>query len=82
MPSPSTSCSAGALLVGAKEGLFVVRNTGTPQAPAFDAAPRAVSFDGGPRLATPALADLDGDGRLDLVSGTERGGLVLFQSRP
>jgi hypothetical protein len=70
------------LLVGAKEGLFVVRNTGTPQAPAFDAAPRAVSFDGGPRLATPALADLDGDGRLDLVSGTERGGLVLFQSRP
>jgi hypothetical protein len=70
------------LLVGAKEGLFVVRNTGTPQAPMFDAAPRAVSFDGGPRLATPALADLDGDGRLDLVSGTERGGLVLFQSRP
>ena len=70
------------LLVGAKEGLFVVRNTGTPQAPAFDAAPRVVSFDGGPRLATPALADLDGDGRLDLVSGTERGGLVLFQSRP
>lgn len=67
------------LLVGAEEGLFVVQNTGTPTAPAFDASPTQVSFDGLLRLATPAVGDLDGDGQFDVVSGTERGGLVLFQ---
>ncbi|PSQ95574.1 MAG: VCBS repeat-containing protein [Bacteroidetes bacterium SW_9_63_38] len=70
------------LMIGAKEGPFVIENTGTPQAPAFDAVPQPVSLDGVPRLATPAVADLDGDGRMEVVSGTERGGLVLFQPRP
>lgn len=70
------------LLVGAQEGLFVVQNTGTPQSPAFDAAPRAVSLNSVPRLATPVVVDLEGDGRIDLVAGTERGGLVLFRPRP
>lgn len=70
------------LLVGAEEGLFVVENTGTPTAPAFDDAPRPVRRDGVSRLATPTVADLDGDGRLDLVLGGEGGGLVLFQPRP
>jgi hypothetical protein len=67
------------LLVGAEEGLFVVRNTGTPTAPAFEESPTQVSVDGLLRLATPAVGDLDGDGQFDVVSGTERGGLVLFQ---
>jgi hypothetical protein len=70
------------LLVGAEEGLFLAENTGTPTAPAFDAAPTPVRLDGVPRLATPTVVDLDGDGRLDLVSGGEGGGLLLFQPRP
>lgn len=70
------------LLVGAKKGLFVVHNTGTPTAPDFEAAPSPVALDGIPRLATPAAGDLSGNGSLDLVFGTERGGIVLFQLRP
>ena len=70
------------LLVGAEEGLFVVENTGTPSDPAFEAEQTPVSVDGVPRLATPAVVDLDDDGVPDLVSGGERGGLVLFQPDP
>lgn len=70
------------LLVGAEEGLFVVENTGTPSDPAFEEEQVPVSVDGVPRLATPAVVDLDGDGADDLVSGGERGGLVLFQPDP
>ena len=67
------------LIVGAEEGLFVAENTGAPTAPAFADGARALSLDGAPRLATPVVRDLDGDGVPDLVSGTERGGLVLFR---
>jgi len=70
------------LVVGAEEGLFVVENTGTPSDPAFEEEQDPVSVDGVPRLATPAVLDLDGDGTDDLVSGGERGGLVLFQPDP
>ncbi len=70
------------LLIGAEEGLFVLENTGTPANPSFESSPTPVSIEGIPRLATPATGDLDGDGRVDLVSGSERGGIVLFQSQP
>jgi hypothetical protein len=66
------------LLVGAQEGLFVIENEGTASTPSFGDTTR-VQRKGIPRLATPALGDLDGDGRLDLVMGSERGGLVLLQ---
>lgn len=67
------------LLVGMENGLSVYRNTGTQTSPAFDAPPTSVSLDGILRLATPAVGDLDGDGQYDVVSGTERGGMLLFQ---
>lgn len=69
------------LVIGAEEDMFVVENTGTGTEPSFDSDPAPVSFDGVPRLATPAFADLNGDGEPDLVVGGERGGLVLFQPR-
>ena len=67
------------LIVGAEEKLVVLRNTGTPSNPSF-AAPTPVSVEGIPRLAYPAVGDLDGNGQVDLLLGTERGGIVLFQA--
>ncbi len=69
------------LLVGAQEGMFVIENEGTASSPSFGDTTR-VERAGVPRLATPALSDLNNDGRLDLLMGSERGGLVLFQPRP
>jgi hypothetical protein len=70
------------LLVGAKDGLFVVKNEGTASAPAFGDTTR-VQRAGIPRLATPVMGDLNGDGQPELVMGSERGGLVLLQpARP
>lgn len=67
------------LLLGATEGLYVHRNTGTQSQPSFEGDPTPVSLDGILRLATPAVGDLNGNGEVDIVSGTERGGLLLFQ---
>lgn len=70
------------LLIGAKDGLFVVENEGTASAPAFGDTTR-VQRSGIPQLATPVMGDLNGDGHPELVMGSERGGLVLLQpARP
>jgi hypothetical protein len=68
------------LLVGSEsEGVRVFRNDGTPTTPAFvDAGPLGVGNFG---FAAPAFADLDGDGRTDLVLGGTRGGLWFFEGR-
>jgi hypothetical protein len=65
------------LYLGTVEGVSFYENTGTPEAAAFDAAPDSVAL---PlrSLAAPALADLDGDGELDLLAGGEGGGLKFF----
>jgi hypothetical protein len=34
-----------------------------------------------PSLGTPRFVDLDGDGVLDLVSGTASGGIVFYRGR-
>jgi hypothetical protein len=67
------------LIVGTEKKMVVLRNEGTPSQPSFEA-PTPVSIDGSPRLAHPAVGDLSGDGRSELVVGSERGGLVLFQA--
>lgn len=68
------------LLVGTDdEGLRLLRNGGTRLAPSF-------TLDRGFRLpvypqSAPAAADLDGDGRLELIVGSRSGGLLYF-ARP
>ncbi len=75
------------LLVGDYLGnLFAYRNSGTASAPAWTAGPsswKTLSSDcnagGDNSYKSPKLADIDGDGLLDLVIGT-RGGVCLYHN--
>lgn len=69
------------LIVGAEEGLFLLPTPEIPRDPSVERDPTRIALDGVPRLAAPAVGDLHGDGRPDLLIGTERGGLVLFRPR-
>lgn len=66
------------LVVGREEsGMPIYRNAGTPSAPRFEEYKElALAL---PPMSSPAFADLDGDGTIDLVSGTVSGGLVFFR---
>ncbi len=70
------------LVVGAEDAglqIFLNRGGAGPE-PGFEP---AGTVDGGiPGLAQPAFADLDGDGRPELVTGTASGGLVFLRGRP
>jgi hypothetical protein len=66
------------LLVGSDDaGIWLLRNQGSRSAPHFQ---RDQSFRLDlPPATAPVLADLDGDGRLDLVVGTAGGGALFFR---
>lgn len=69
------------MLVGEASGeLNLYRNVGTKRAPKFElVSDRFQDIDVGRRSA-PAFADLDGDGRPDLLLGSEEGGVQLWRN--
>jgi hypothetical protein len=69
------------LVVGSeKGGAAAFRNTSSRGAPLRFAHVSGFSL-ALPPVSTPAVADLDGDGVLDIVSGTVAGGVVFFRGR-
>jgi hypothetical protein len=74
------------LVLGGYAGEMLVRlNEGTRAKPAFATANVPVQADGKDLMvpghhATPVVADWDGDGRWDLLSGSENGGVYWFRN--
>ncbi len=69
------------MVVGSESnGLVFFRNTGTVHEPIFEEVTSLTDMI--PILATPAFADLDGDGAIDLLVGGHGGGLRYFSGRP
>ncbi|HEX9833262.1 MAG TPA: FG-GAP-like repeat-containing protein [Mycobacterium sp.] len=69
------------LIIGEASGLVnLYRNTGSPTAPVFElVSDEFQQIDAG-RRSTPLLADFDGDGKADLMLGSEDGVLQLWRN--
>jgi hypothetical protein len=69
------------LFVGQASGpILFYRNTGTPKAPRFELVSERRDDLRPGRRTSPALVDIDGDGRLDLVVGREEPGAVIYRN--
>jgi uncharacterized protein (DUF2141 family) len=69
------------LVVGSEKGqLLFFRNTGSAKEPKFTLVPNFFAGLGEIHMPCPVVADLDGDGLLDLVIGTEEGKVALFKN--
>lgn len=69
------------LLVGHTGSLLLYKNIGTAAAPKFQA-PTKFEFPGGktPARPSPYIVDWDGDGKKDLLVGTERQGVLFYRN--
>ncbi len=68
------------LIAGEASGeLNLYRNTGTRAAPSFELVSDTFQQIDVGRRSTPVLADVDGDGRTDLLVGSEAGGVQLWR---
>ncbi|NNK64919.1 MAG: VCBS repeat-containing protein [Gemmatimonadetes bacterium] len=69
------------LLVGESSGeINFFRNVGSPTEPRFELVTEKLDDIDVGRRSTPVLLDLDGDGDLDLLSGSEEGGMRVFRN--
>jgi hypothetical protein len=69
------------LLIGQSNGTIVFyRNAGSPKAARWALVTEALDGIKVGRRSAPAVADLDGDGLLDLVVGREEGGHFVFRN--
>jgi hypothetical protein len=70
------------LCVGKSDGFAVFMNRGSTSAPAFEAPlTNPFGLSDMPRFAKPSFVDLDGDGDLDLLAGSDYGNLYYLANR-
>ena len=66
-----------------RNGILYFENQGSETVPEFVEHPSPFpAADNLPFFSTPVLADLDGDGVPELISGTAGGGIVYFRQAP